>query len=530
MNVFTTEKVADPESLQETKALRKKRNIMLLAFWAVFIGLGILFYHKSVFFLPRGIHEWAQADRLALAMQFYDRGFNFFKPATYSLTSIDGIVGVEFPLQAYLAALLGLVFGRGNISVMFRVLDILVAFTGFYFLFRLVLEKTNNFWLAILPGIFMLGSPVFAYYAGNYLPDPFSTAIVFIGFYFFFRFTEKRQTKDLGISFALFTLAGLVKTTSCIFLLSAAGFLLFISYLQPAYLTLKQKLTLLACTLMGLGVVAGYTFYNRYLNSKYQAWIFLADIKPIKDGEMLSYIRHRYFDVWRFEYFTRFQYLLIYASILLFLVFIISHFRKRLPYAAMVLISFVGGTFFFVLMGSQLIDHDYYIISAYYPIVMLLLLLAIFQFAASVRNKYLLSVVPVGLCIGLLFSGLKYHNYRLDERYKSFSDYYSYPWMMNGADIIKAAGVEKDARLLVLSGKSPNLALVYFDRQGFVWGITDENMPESLAIKQKMGEMDLQYALINKPDFEKLLNARPDLMELFEAVVQNKQFVVLRPL
>jgi hypothetical protein len=530
MNAFTVKGAAEPESLQAAKTSRIMQNKMSFAFWLVFIALGVLFYHNSVFFLPRGIHEWAQADRLALAMQFYDRGFNFFKPATYSLTSIDGIVGVEFPLQAYLAALSGLIFGRDNISVMFRLLDIVIAFTGFYFLFRLVLEKTNNFWLAILPGVFMLGSPVFAYYVGNYLPDPFSTSVVFIAFYYFFRFTEKRRTKDLGLSFALFTLASLVKTTSCIFLLSAAGFLLFVSYLQPAYLILKQKLALLACTLMGLGAVAGYTFYNRYLNSKYQAWIFLADIKPVKDGEMLSYIRHRYFEVWRFEYFTPFQYLVIYASIILFLVFIVAHLRKRLPYAAMVLISLAGGIAFFALMGSQLIDHDYYIISAYYPLVMLLLLLAIFQFAGAVRNKYLLSIVPVGLCLGLLFSGFKYHNYRLDDRYKSFSDYYNYPWMIGGAEIIKAAGVEKDARLLVLSGNSPNLPLVYFDRQGFVWGINDQHIPESQAIKQKMAEMDLQYALIRKPDYEKLVNARPDLMQLFETVVQNTQFVLLRPL
>src|SRR4051812_10252475 len=69
--------------------------------------------------LPMGVHEWAQADRLAIAYRFFDDGMNFFRPATFNMEPSDGVVGVEFPIQAYLAASFGHLFGRGSISSCF---------------------------------------------------------------------------------------------------------------------------------------------------------------------------------------------------------------------------------------------------------------------------------------------------------------------------------------------------------------------------------------------------------------------------
>ena len=71
---------------------------------ALFLLLALVYYLPSLNWLPRGIHEWAQADRLALAISFYDNGMHFFRPQTLNLSALDGVVGVEFPLMAWLAA------------------------------------------------------------------------------------------------------------------------------------------------------------------------------------------------------------------------------------------------------------------------------------------------------------------------------------------------------------------------------------------------------------------------------------------
>ena len=54
-----------------------------------------------------------------------------------------------------------------------------------------------------------------------------------------------------------------------------------------------------------------FSVFNKYLNNKYHSWLFLADIKPIKDKEMLEYIKLRFYEVWQYEYFSRLQYVLI---------------------------------------------------------------------------------------------------------------------------------------------------------------------------------------------------------------------------
>ncbi len=509
---------------------KRENTLAYIGCWLVFIALAILFYHNMVFFLPRGIHEWAQADRLALAIQFYDRGFNFFRPATYSLESIEGIAGVEFPIQAYLAALMGIIAGRENISFCFRLLDILMALTGFYFLFKLVYEKTQHFFLALLPGIFLMSSPVFVYYAGTYLPDTFSTSLVFIAFYFFFRFYETRDQRYLLGCLPFFTLAGLVKITSCIYFLAAVGFTLLWSYLLPHVLTFRSKIYLLGGTLLGFGLIAAFTFYNKYLNAKFQSGLFLAETRPIENWEMFKYIKSRYFEVWRFEYLTRFQYIIFYVCAGLFLIFLIWHLRKRLAYAAVLLISLVGGVAFFYLMGSQLIDHDYYIICAFFPILILLLLLTIFLGHAFIRNKYVLNGGALVLILIMLFTGYRHHLLRMSDTYKDFSNYYYYPWMLNGREIINQAGIPKDARLLVLSTNAPNETLVYFDRRGVVWGTGDNFVPDRQAITDKLNTFGLHFILINKPDFERLISRYPDFLQYFAPVINNEQFLVLKPL
>ncbi|MFC7669639.1 hypothetical protein ACFQT0_21420 [Hymenobacter humi] len=119
-----------------------------------FLVVGAALYAPYLTELPGGIHAWAQADRLALALNYYDYGFDFFTPRTSNLASIGGITGVEFPLQAYVAALGGVVFGRSRIGLLFRLLDVAVVLLGFYYLFRLVFERTGHFVAGLVPGLF----------------------------------------------------------------------------------------------------------------------------------------------------------------------------------------------------------------------------------------------------------------------------------------------------------------------------------------------------------------------------------------
>src|ERR1044072_7597338 len=141
------------------------------------------YYGDIVDKLPFGIHEWAQGDRLALAINFYDNGMDFLHPATQNLSSDNGIVGVEFPIQAYLAAGIAHLFGRSSISLIFRLLDILISVVGLYFLFRAAFNATRDFLFSLFVPVFIFCCPVYIFYAGNYLPDPAAASVSFIALY-----------------------------------------------------------------------------------------------------------------------------------------------------------------------------------------------------------------------------------------------------------------------------------------------------------------------------------------------------------
>ena len=109
-------------------ALRKSSAFLL---WALLLaGCCAAYYAGMLTRLPFGLHAWAQADRLSPAICYHDNGMNFFLPATLNQASVRGITGIEFPVQSYVAAACGFVFGRSHIPLCFRLLDILLAGAG----------------------------------------------------------------------------------------------------------------------------------------------------------------------------------------------------------------------------------------------------------------------------------------------------------------------------------------------------------------------------------------------------------------
>ncbi len=231
------------------------------------------YYGDIINKLPFGIHEWAQADRYALAINFYDNGLDFFHPATQNLGSVRGIVGVEFPIQAYLAALIAHITGRGSISLVFRLLDILIAATGLYFLFRAVYNATRDFIFSITAPLFVFCSPVFIFYAGNYLPDPAAAAITFIAFYYLLEAMRLNKQGTLMTAIAFATLATLIKTSAGIYL----GGIIFYG-LYDALISRKNRRSacyiLAAACISALLIVANMANIH-HLNQKYQSSLFL---------------------------------------------------------------------------------------------------------------------------------------------------------------------------------------------------------------------------------------------------------------
>lgn len=496
-----------------------------------FLVLTLVYYVPSLGWLPRGIHEWAQADRLAIAISFYDNGLHFFRPQTLNISSIDGVVGVEFPLVAYLAALLAKLVGRGAVAPLYRSLTIAAAWLAYYYLFRLVFDRTRQVVAALVPGVFLAASPVFAYYAGSFMPDPVGACLVVVAAYYLLRYPTSRRFGDLGLAIGLLTLATLTKLSAGIYLLAALGIQLLWAYLYPAALTLRQRWLLLLAAALSLGSIAGYTLYTYYLNESYHSSLFLASPKPIESMEQYRYVLMRVRRDWLREYFVPLQYYVLLASVLVCLLSLPRILRTDWRWAALLGVASIGALLFGREMGTQFSDHDYYVLASFWPGLVLLVALATTQVAQRLERvpRLLRHGLFGALLVALLVPGLRHYRARMGDPYLAFSDYYHYRWMQGGASQLAADQVPTTATILVLGEEIPNLSLVYFDRRGVTWNpsLQDLTMTDVL---QRMTDVGLDYLIMRQAVYQELQRLHLASSGEFKLVRSTPQYVVLKRL
>ena len=505
------------------------RTYRLLA-GSFFLVLVLVYYWPSLSWMPRGIHAWAQADRLALAFGFYDHGLNFFRPRTLTLASIDGVAGVEFPLLPYLAALGAKVLGRGAIVPLYRLLTGATAWLAYYYSFRLVFERTRQVVAALVPGVFLAASPVFAYYAGNFLPDPVGAALVVVATYYLLRYQLTYRFGDLAGAIALLTLAALIKISTGIYLITAFSTFLLWAYLQPAALTVPQRKLLLLLVGVSLSSIVGYTLYNQHINEIYNSELFLAKPRPLTTMAQYDMVMRRIRESWSPEYFLPFQYQVLVASLVVCVLSLGRVLRTEWIWATQLGLATVGALLFFKLMGAQFFHHDYYVIAPFWPGLVLLVALATTQLALRLSRLPRLARHALfgAVVLGLLIPGLHKYRARMSDPYLPFSTDYSYRWMQGGAARLAAAGVPASATILLLGDGAPNLGLIYFDRRGLVWNPDRNQLPPS-ALVQEMNEVGLDYLIMNKPIFQEMRARYPDLLTTFSPFITTNQYIVLKP-
>lgn len=471
----------------------------------LFTGLALLFYGRYLTHLPEGLHAWAQADRLSLALNFYDFGFDFWHPRTSALLSVGGITGVEFPLPAYLAALGGLLFGRGAIPTLFRLLDVAVAVLGFWYLFRLVHERTGSFIGGLVPGAFLLSAPTYAFYAGTFLPDPVSLSLSFVGYYYWLRFFDSRNFRSLLFALLVLTLASLLKTTTALYLAAVVGITVLWACQEPDLLSARQRRWLLVAVGASFGALALFIQHNQRLNTAYASEQFLATVRPITNDEDYHRVWSNIRRAWFREYATKTMYAMLVACIPLVLWRLRRYLRRpRLPLLLLFVASVPLAYLFYKLLGVQLDVHDYYIICSFMPPAILLLVLALLELGGLRGRGRALVTTGLGLLVvWLVGSGYFRLRQRFSDDYPPFSEFYTHAWMRGGANLLKQLQVPATARILVLDDPAPNLALVYFDRRGLTWQPSLSTL-YSADILRKMAGDSLNYVVMSPKAYQQL--------------------------
>src|SRR5690554_5307573 len=452
---------------------------------------------------PAHIHAWTQTDRLALAMNFQENGFDFFHPATYNLLTKDRITQVDFPIHDYLVAAISSLF-NSNLVTTFRYYNLIYTLIGLFFFFRFCLLISKSDRRAIWATAFVFTLPVFVYYQNGFLPSVPSFANFMIAIYALFYYHKSQKQSHFYWAVAFFTLAALSRSPYFVFL--------FALLLQRVVLFIRNKKIVkseLFATIIGITAFIAYFLYNQYLAKQYGS-MFLTQLLYIDSFATLSKIINTSIDRFGNEFLSP------YHAIALIALLLAAYWQMKNAYKvnnlwaelmAYFTISTLGVLLFFLLMGKQFIDHDYYYLDTFYPLLLLLLPLALS--IINIPKKWYTTVAT--LCIVFFFYCFSYAKNTQAERYTpKYNDRinYAYKVYKNAKADMQNWGVQQSDTLLVLDAISTNMPFTIFGSRGYTV------LNSSKKIVKKALDSNFTYAVLIDSNF--VLGSYKDYPQLIQ--------------
>lgn len=455
----------------------------------VILIVGFYFQHNYFNEFPSFTHAWAQSDRFALALGFENNGFNFFKPETFvfnhqfpnnwNTPSSTSITAVDFPIHEYIVALFMKVFNT-NSPWVFRSYIFIYSIIGMVFLYKLVRLITSQKTTALLILLIGLTSPLFVYYQNGFLPTIPSLSNALIGLYFYFIYRKDTIKRHLIIAFVFLVLAALTRTTFLIVLVSVSS-TLFFKWIKERE-NFRLYLSMISSSIL---IILFYYSYNFYLRKEYGS-IFLNQFLPIQSLNHLLEIATSIKTNWIFHYFLKIHYLIFLLITIQFGYFIIV---KKVKLSNLQLIGFklvgwlfLGNLLFFILMGEQFKQHDYYFLDTFYLPILLLFSLFLSTISFIQKRSMLIFInVLVFLCvIPLIISAQKVQLQKRetgswDRTFATINNFEKSEAFLNELNI------SKSSKILVIDAYAPNIPFIKMNRKGFALMITSkENLKKAI--------------------------------------------------
>ncbi len=334
-------------------------------FLSLLLVLSLIYNYHSILFKPPGvIHQWRQCDCLSLASNYYNNGMDFLSPAVY-FAGNDGTgkTASEFPIIYYIVAFFWKIFGKHEI--IFRLLNLSIVYTGLFFLFRFIEEKLKDSFWAIVLALFVFTSPILVYYSNGFIMDPLGLSFEFIAWYFFGKFYESGENKQLYVSMLFFLIGGLLKVSSTISYFALLGVFIIemfgVRFKNGTTIFQNKKLQIIPFIVVAIGLYFWYSFAARY-NEEHASGVFLVGILPIWDYTATD-IEHR-ITVFKGAM-TLHQFYNIETLYLLLALFVLQlvFFKKADSFLLFITLQLFFAVIAFLLLwfGAVTEGHDYYL-------------------------------------------------------------------------------------------------------------------------------------------------------------------------
>ena len=485
------------------------------ALLALLLVLSTWLYRDSIGLYPSFKHAWAQADWLALALQFRARGYDFWHPATFNLLTDDGVTAAGFPVPAYLTALLMGLTGSEAPGLM-RGLTLALSLGGLLALFGLVRRASGSAAKGALVALFAFSSPIYVYNQAGFQPSVPALAAVWVGYYWFGRALEAPLAPSaarwrLALAVAWLALAGAMRTPLALPLLCTLGQLVL----------LRPRRTAVAVGWGAVGGIYGVALaalaadfaYNEHLSRAYHGALFLARPLPFSSWANAVQVTKTVREYWLWCLLSKPQWLLFGLTGLVLCARRGGRWLRR-EWVGHWLALGAGGVLYYGLMGQQFAINDYYLLDTFYlPLVL--------GFGACVVAWPPLRPGParsVAVALALLLSIGGVWSARAEQQRRvspPLTDYtvFTRDNFRPSARWLDSLGVPRTANLLVLDAYSCNLPLLLAHRRGWTL-LKYRDSPLNLT------PANLRRALARPADYVVTQNITygPEVVNVFPAI------------
>ena len=496
-----------------------KKNFPSTVLMLVILIIGSVYlFEDSMSKYPSYLHAWTQSDRLALAQNFQDNGFDFFHPATFNLLTKDGVTQVDFPIHDYLVAVIGKIF-NADLVFTFRLYNLIYSLIGLFFLFSLCLIAGLSGIRSILLTSFFFTLPFYVYYQNGFLPSTASLSNLLIGLFFLYKFFKNSKSKVLVISAIFLSISALARLPFSIFLF-ASILLIYWKQFKSKKWQLLEGLPLI----LGLVAVILYQLYNNHLGEVYGS-MFLQEFLYVDGVENLIHIINTAAERWSNDLLSPFHAVLfiglLSASLWQFYKNqnAITHSKSLIEWFS---ISSIGVLLYFFLMGNQFIDHDYYYIDSLLPLFMIIGIIC-FRYVRISKSWY----TPIAsICLIFFFYFFSYASQIQTERYTpEWNDRveYGYSVYSNSKNDFKKWGLKESDTLTVLDANSTNIPFTVYRTKGYT---SLNSMEDSVlaALKKQTNYVALIDSFFRTDTYRDY----PEIINELELVNTNEQISLYR--
>lgn len=451
------------------------------------------------------MHAWTQSDRYAIALMFLENGFNLFKPQTFNLETIDGVIAADFPIVEFFVAVFMKLTGNSE-PIIFRCFLLSISILGHLFLFRSARILGYAIPTAAWIMVFSFTMPILLHYQAGFIPSVSAYAFFLIGLYFAIKDWNNNSRQDFYWGMGFFLLAALVRKPFVMF-----AFAYGLMHVFPLKINRKKILA----SILAAVIFIGYFIYNTYLNNTYGSALLTSATSADGLGHWYTLILE-ITERWAKEFLSPAHYVILIAAIIVSLIKWRSLNKHVIRYFLMTLLL---GIIYFNVMISQFIHHEYYFIDCLYPSIIILLLL-ISSFIIP-YNKYLKWVLAAGILIGLL----KYADpFILDKFSNKIWDrgaqvMYNYEGL---EDLLNTLNIPKEAKLLCVDVHSTNRPLIWANRKGYTLRNTKRE-----KLREAVDKYSFDYIIVQNQYFQSDIHrSDPEFVNHLKFIGSNKGITI----